>query len=166
MLNQIILIGRTVRDVEIKTATNGRPFAIMTVAVQRSFRNQQTNAYDTDFIDVSLWGNLAENVAKYAGKGSAISIRGRIANRVTDIPGHPTVHSAGVIGEQVSFIQTKRPGMTIPNGNASDGNDGNNADEEHLINSEIFDSLPSNEQFEAEIQIGESEDVPVEQVAS
>lgn len=154
MLNQIILIGRTVRDVEVKTAPNGRPFAIVTIAVQRSFRNQQTKAYDTDFIDVSLWGATAENVAKYAGKGSAISIRGRVANRVTDIPGHPMLHSAGVVAEQVSFIQTKAPDEMIVN----------NDDEENLIDEKTFNSLPSTEDFEDEIQANENGIVSEDQV--
>ena len=111
MLNQVILIGRTTRDVELKEASNGRPFGIVTVAVTRSFKNQETNTYDTDFVDVSLWGLTAENVAKYAGKGSAISIRGRVTNRVLDFPGEQTFKTIGIVGEQVNFIQTKAPGV-------------------------------------------------------
>ena len=151
MLNQIILIGRTVRDVEVKIAPNGRPFAIVTMAVQRSFRNQQTNVYDTDFIDVSLWGATAENVAKYAGKGSAISVRGRVANRTTDIPGHPTLRSAGVVAEQVAFIKTKAPGVVVVKDDAS-----KNDDEENLIDGKTFDNLPSSEAFDEEIQMDEN----------
>jgi len=110
MLNQVILIGRTTRDIELREASNGRPFGIVTVAVNRSFKNQETDTYDTDFVDVSLWGITAQNVAKYAGKGSAISIRGRVANRVVDFPREQTFRTISVVGEQVSFIQTKAPG--------------------------------------------------------
>lgn len=165
MFNQIILIGRVVRDVEVKTAQNGRPFAIVTMAVQRSFKNQQTNKYETDFIDVSLWGYTAESVAKHAGKGSAISIRGRVANRITDIPGHPTLRSAGVVAEQVSFIQMKAPNAIIVNGDAGN-DDGNNDDEANLIDGTTFDNLPPNEDFETELEVGEQETIDTEQVAS
>ncbi|MCL1990849.1 MAG: single-stranded DNA-binding protein [Defluviitaleaceae bacterium] len=110
MLNQLILIGRTTRDVELKETTNGRTFGIVTLAVNRPFKNQETNTYDTDFIDVSLWGLTAESVAKYAGKGSAISIRGRVANRILDFPGEQTFRTISIVGQQVSFIQTKAPG--------------------------------------------------------
>ena len=109
MLNQVILVGRTTRDVELRESSNGRPFGIVTIAATRSFKNQETNSYDTDFVDVSLWGLTAVNVAKYAGKGSALSIRGRIANRVIDFPGEQTFRTIGIVGEQVSFIQTKAP---------------------------------------------------------
>jgi len=112
MLNQVILVGRTTRDLEVKEASNGRSFGIITIATTRSFKNQETNTYDTDFIDVSLWGVTAESVAKYAGKGSAISIRGRLANRILDFPGEQTFKTIGIVGEQVAFIQTKAPGTS------------------------------------------------------
>ena len=138
MLNQVILIGRTTRDVELREASNGRSFGIVTIAVTRSFKNQETDTYETDFIDVSLWGVTAENVAKYAGKGSAVSIRGRIANRILDFPGEQTFRTIGIIGEQVSFIQTKPPG-------ASENN-------EEKTDDFTLDDLPSNEEFEKEIE--------------
>ena len=113
MLNQVILIGRTTRDVELKEATNGRSFGIVTIATTRSFKNQETDSYDTDILDVSLWGITAENVAKCAGRGSAISIRGRIANRTLDFPGEQTFKTISIIGEQVSFIQPIPPSTEI-----------------------------------------------------
>lgn len=112
MLNNIILIGRTVRDIEVKDTTNGRPHGIVTIAVQRSFKNETTREYDVDFIDVSLWGNTAENTAKYVGKGSAISIRGRITNRTIEIDGFPPIRSSAVTADAVHFISLKAPGVT------------------------------------------------------
>jgi len=115
MLNQVILIGRTTQDVELRETAQGRTFGIMTVAVDRSFKNQATNTYEADFIDVSVFGNTAENVAKYVGKGSLVSIRGRVSNRVLDFPGEQTFRTIGIIARHVSFIQKKAPGSTIQN---------------------------------------------------
>ena len=137
MLNQVILIGRTTRDIELKETTSGRVFGIVTVAVTRSFKNQDTDTYDTDFVDVSLWGLTAENVAKYAGKGSAISVRGRLTNRILDFPGEQTFRTIGVIGQQVSFIQTKAPGAS----------ESAKADDEELS----IATFPSGEEFEEAI---------------
>ena len=110
MLNQVIIIGRTTKDVELKEATNGRSFGIATIAVTRAFKDSKTNEYGTDFIDITLWGGTAENFAKHAGKGSAVSIRGRIANRTLDFPDEKqTIKTLKIVGEQVSFIQTKPP---------------------------------------------------------
>ena len=135
MLNQVILVGRTTRDLELKESSNGRSFGIITIATTRSFKNQETNTYDTDFIDVSLWGVTAESVAKYAGKGSAVSIRGRIANRILDFPGEQTFKTIGIVGEQVSFIQTKAP----------DTNSSSEVIEKS--NDSALRDLPSEEQF-------------------
>lgn len=164
MLNQIILIGRVVRDVEVKTATNGRPFAIVTMAVQRSFRNQHTQVYDTDFIDVSLWGATAENIAKYAGRGSSISVRGRVANRVLDYPGEHTIRSTGIIAEQVSFIQTKSPGQVV----ANDNNTAESADESdsEIIVGVALENMPSSDEFQEEFDVTEEQLINKESLAS
>jgi len=138
MLNQVILIGRTTRDVELKETSNGRSFGTVTVATTRSFKNQETNTYDTDFVDVNLWGFTAENVAKYAGKGSALSIRGRIANRIVDFPGEQTFKTINIVGEQVSFIQIKAP-------DASENN-------EEISDEFALDDLPTSEAFHTEIE--------------
>lgn len=137
MLNQVILVGRTTRNVELREASNGQAFGIVTIAATRSFKNPETDTYDTDFIDVSLWGITAENVAKYAGKGSAISIRGRVANRILDFPGEQTFKTIGIIGEQVSFIQTKTPSTNEVN--------------EEKSNEFMLDDLPTNKEFDEEI---------------
>ena len=115
MLNQVTLVGRITADPELKTSTTGRPFCFITVAAMRSFKNQETNEYETDFIDVSLWGMTAENVVKHCGKGSAVAVRGRLANRVLDFPGEQTFRTISVVGERVSFIQLKAPDSGINN---------------------------------------------------
>ena len=109
MLNQVNLVGRTTRDIELRETSNGNQFGIATLAVTWSFKNKETGKYDADFVDVTLWGATAENVAKYAGKGSALSVRGRLANRVIDLPGEQTMRTISIVGEQVSFVQTKAP---------------------------------------------------------
>ena len=109
MLNQVTLIGRTTGDIELKESENGKKFGIVTVATTRPFKDAGTDEYGTDFIDVSLWGKTAENAVQHVGKGSAVSIRGRVANRVIDIPSEQTFKTIGIIGDRVSFIQLKPP---------------------------------------------------------
>jgi len=108
-LNQAILIGRTTRDMELKKTKDGRSYGIVTLAVTRKFKNLETNAYDSDFIDVSLWGANAKAFAKNAGGGSAVTIRGHIVNRILDFPGETTINSIGIVGDKVSFLSIKPP---------------------------------------------------------
>jgi len=113
MLNQVTLVGRITADPELKEGLNGRPFCFITLATTRAFKNQETNEYETDFIDVSLWGITAENVAKHCGKGSAVAVRARLANRVVDFPGEQTFRTIGVVGERISFISLKAPSSNL-----------------------------------------------------
>ena len=50
MLNQIVLVGRILKDVEMEGETK----AIVTLAVPRSYKNAD-GEYDTDFIPCVLW---------------------------------------------------------------------------------------------------------------
>ena len=54
MLNQIILVGRLTRDVQLKKTDNGKKVAVISLAIPRSFKNMD-GLYDTDFVDCILW---------------------------------------------------------------------------------------------------------------
>ena len=88
MLNTVILQGRLTKDVELKQTSTGKEFAIVSIAVQRSYKNHEGN-YDTDFFDVLFSGKQAESVAKFFHKGEAILIEGSIQQkRFTDKNGN------------------------------------------------------------------------------
>lgn len=71
MLNQVVFVGRLVRDPELKESEGGNKFTNITVAVPRSYKNVD-GEYDTDFIDCRLWTGVAENTAEYCKKGDLI----------------------------------------------------------------------------------------------
>ena len=110
-VNQAMLIGRTTRDTTLQFTPAGKPYAKTTIAVTRAFKNSETDSYDTDFIDVTLWGEKARDVANYAGKGSALSIRGRLTKRTLDFPGEAQIKTLGFTGEKVAFVSLKDPQM-------------------------------------------------------
>jgi len=155
MLNQVVIIGRMTRDIELKKAANGREYGILTMAVTRSFKNMETNNYDTDFVDISLWGATAQNVAKYAGKGSALSIRGRVVNRLMEFPGEIKMRTVGIIGEQVSFVATKPPTRVNqspqPATNKTQNNPNSVKTDDNSVLNELTESLTqSNQQMQDE----------------
>ena len=63
MLNQVVMVGRLVRNPELLESENGKSFTNITVAVPRNYKNID-GEYDTDFIDCRLWTGVAENTAK------------------------------------------------------------------------------------------------------
>ena len=80
MLNIIAIMGRLVRDPEMRQTTTGKSVASFRIAVDRGSKdaNGQNQA---DFFDVVAWNRTAEFVCKYFQKGSLIAIDGHLQSR-------------------------------------------------------------------------------------
>ena len=83
MLNRVVLVGRLTKDVDLKYTPNGVPVATFTLAVNRTFTNQQGER-EADFVNIVVWRKPAENAANYLKKGSLAGIDGRIQTRNYD----------------------------------------------------------------------------------
>ena len=64
MLNQVILVGRLVRNPELQITETGRKRSFITLAVPRGYKNPD-GEYETDFLDCTLWTGIAENASEY-----------------------------------------------------------------------------------------------------
>jgi single-strand DNA-binding protein len=62
MMNRVILVGRLTKDPELRYTPNGVPVATFTLAVNRTFTNQQGER-EADFLNCVVWRKPAENVA-------------------------------------------------------------------------------------------------------
>lgn len=103
MLNQIVIVGRLVKDpISIQTS-DGKKLANITLAVQRNFKNSEGN-YETDFIDCVLWKGIAESTVNYCSKGSVIGVKGRLVTSVFKNHEGLTRKNVEVVAEKVSFI--------------------------------------------------------------
>lgn len=106
MLNNVILIGRTVEDLKVVTTESGLKTCRMVLACQRAFKNQETNEYDTDFIPVTLWQVVAEMTSQNCKKGSTVAVKARLATRNVENDG-VKIKTVEVIGERVIYINLK-----------------------------------------------------------
>ena len=84
-LNDVKLIGNLGGDAEVKTANNQNEYAILSVAVNESWKNKESGTYDTrtDWARVVVWGNLT-NFAKTLKKGERILVTGKLRTREYD----------------------------------------------------------------------------------
>lgn len=82
-MNQVFLIGRLVNDVELIKAEDGKEYGRITLAVSRSYKNEE-GIYETDFIDCVVWNHVAKNFAEYSKKGDLISVKGSIQTSIFD----------------------------------------------------------------------------------
>lgn len=107
MLNHIDLMGRLVRDPELRYTGSNIPVAPFTIAVDRD-RKDQSGEREVDFVDIVAWRNTAEFVSKYFAKGSMAVVSGRLQMRKwQDKDGNKRV-SAEVVAESVYFGESKK----------------------------------------------------------
>ena len=113
MLNRIIIMGRLVRDPELRRTQSGNAVTGFTLAVGRDFK-ADGGERETDFINCVAWRNTAEFVGKYFTKGRMAVVSGRLQNRSwTDKDGNKRT-SAEVIADSVYFGDSKREDATAP----------------------------------------------------
>lgn len=76
---QLTIAGNVTRDPEISTVGNGATLAKFSVAVERSWKNEQTGEWDkaTSFVDVVCWRFIAEDAERLLQKGMRVVISGR-----------------------------------------------------------------------------------------
>ena len=80
MYNSIAIMGRLVRDPQVRVLEAGTTVCNITLAVDDDFRGREGEK-ETDFIDCTLWRAQAEFASKYLHKGDMTLIRGRLKSR-------------------------------------------------------------------------------------
>ncbi|WP_251552299.1 single-stranded DNA-binding protein [Neobacillus muris] len=105
MINQVILVGRLTKDPELKKTSEGTAFTMITLAVNRNYRNHN-GEIDTDFVQCTLWRRAAENTVQYCRKGSVVGITGRLQSRYYDREGKRN-YVTEVAAETVRFLSGK-----------------------------------------------------------
>lgn len=105
-MNKVILIGRLVKDPELRYTTSNIPVVQFTLAVNRNFvgKGQERQA---DFISCVAWRNLAENLAKFMKKGSQIAVEGQIQVRNFEDAGGVRRYVTEVICDNIHFLESK-----------------------------------------------------------
>lgn len=105
-MNRVILIGRLTKDPELRTIANGSATTSFTVAVNRTFTNQNGER-EADFINCVAWRKQAENIAKYCSKGSQVAVEGRLQTRSYDAQDGTKRYVTEVIADSVTFLGSK-----------------------------------------------------------
>lgn len=103
MLNQVVLVGRIVRSPELRVTENGKKTATVTLAVPRNYKNMN-GEYETDFLDCTLWTNVAENTTEYCQTGDMVGVKGRIQTRVIQNEDGSKKKKTEIVAEKVSFL--------------------------------------------------------------
>lgn len=138
MINNVVLVGRLTKDLDLRYTANGTAVASFTTAVNRQFTNQKGER-EADFINCVIWKKAAENMANFTRKGSLVGIEGRIQTRSYDNQQGQRIYVTEVVVESFSLLDPKnkntaeQSNSNIPTGPApvpdrSQGSDASSSD--------------------------------------
>ncbi|HEM3576809.1 TPA: single-stranded DNA-binding protein [Streptococcus suis] len=106
MINNVVLIGRLTRDVELRYTPSNVASATFTLAVNRNFKNAAGDR-EADFVNCVMWRQQAENLANWTKKGHLIGITGRIQTRSYDNQQGQRVYVTEVVAESFQVLEKR-----------------------------------------------------------
>lgn len=107
MLNHITIMGRFVRDPELRRTGSGIAVASFTLAVDRDFKSSNGGDKEVDFIDCVAWRQAGEFVSKYFTRGRMAVVSGRLQIRSWNDKDGNKRRTAEVVADNVYFADTK-----------------------------------------------------------
>ncbi|GEM02920.1 single-strand DNA-binding protein [Halolactibacillus halophilus] len=107
MLNRVVLVGRLVKDPDLRYTQSGKAVANFTIAVNKPFTNQNGER-EADFINCVIWNKPAENLANYMSKGQMIGVDGNLQTRSYDGQDGKRVFVTEVLAGSVQFLESKK----------------------------------------------------------
>lgn len=103
-INKFCVIGRLVRDPEIKETENGNKVANITLAVDREYKDKEGKKI-TDFLNYSLWNKDAENIKNYSKKGSHVVLEGTFNDKVIELEDGKKIHTFNPVVTKYQSIE-------------------------------------------------------------
>lgn len=107
MVNNVTLVGRITRDPEVKAIGQGSAVCSFTLAVNRTFKNQQ-GEYEADFINCQAFGNTAQRMQQYVRKGNLLGVTGRMQTRNYENNMGQRVYVTEVIANNITFLESNK----------------------------------------------------------
>ena len=147
-MNKVCIVGRITRDLELRHTQSGIANVSFVLAVDKGLSRQKKEEFEAqsrptaDFPRIVVWGQMAENLARYCGKGSQIAVVGRIETGSYEDKDGKMVYTTDIVAEGVEFLskstQDERKGSNGVNANQNNSNGSNGFFEDDF--SEIQDS--------------------------
>ena len=124
MLNHITIMGRFVRDPELRRTGSGVAVASFTLAVDRDFKSGNSGEKEVDFIDCVAWRQAGEFVSKYFSRGRMAVVSGRLQIRSCNDKDGNKRRTAEVVADNCYFGDSRRDGESTGSfgGNTYGGN--------------------------------------------
>ena len=136
-MNKVILIGRLVRDPELKYTQSNQAVCTFTLAVDKKLSREKREEAEAagrptaDFPRIIVWGKAGENASRYLEKGSQCAIEGRIqTGSYQDSESGKTIYTTDIVAENVEFLsrlsqdeRKSNSGVNTSRGNQNQNNE-------------------------------------------
>ena len=113
MINQVVLVGRLTKPVDLRATSSGKFVGSFTLAVN-GFKDG-----DTDFINCIVWEKKAELIANYTEKGSKLGVSGQLKTRSYEGQDGKRVYVTEVLVDQFEFMDKAKDKSLIEENNFS-----------------------------------------------
>lgn len=107
MINNVILIGRLVREPELRKSTVGNSIANFTIAVDNRTKNPD-GTRSTSFIPCVAFNQTADNVVKFVHKGSQVAVQGGLSQRTYQKQDGTKVNVFEILCDTVQFLEPRK----------------------------------------------------------
>ena len=105
-MNKVYLIGNLTRDPEISETSGGVHVCRFAIAVNRTYASSD-GTRETDFFNITVWRQLAENCGKYLKKGSKVAVVGQLQNRSYEDKDGVRRSVTDIVASEIEFLTPK-----------------------------------------------------------
>ena len=103
-LNKVFLMGNLTRDPELRYLTSGDPVGNFGIAINHRYTKDGEQKEDVCFVEITLWGKIAENCAEYLAKGRPVLVEGRLRYESWETQDGQKRNALKVVANNVQFL--------------------------------------------------------------
>lgn len=103
MYNYFMLMGRLVKDPEVKDLGDGKRVMNIRLAVGRGFQNTK-GEYETDFFNIVFWDYLIDFAQENLKKGQPVLVKGRIQTNKEALANGYQLNYPVLTGERIIYF--------------------------------------------------------------
>lgn len=126
-MNNVVLIGRMVRDPEVRYTANQTAVARFTIAIDRMTR--QGEEKKTDFPNIVCFGKTAELCERFLTKGRQVGVQVRIQTGSYKTQTGETRYTTEIVADRVEFLGSKNDGGGSGGGSGTGGGRGDDGND-------------------------------------
>lgn len=112
-INLVCVSGRLTRDIDVRYLQNAAPVGTFALATNKSVKKNGSWTEDTSFIDITIYGKLAEVLKPYLTKGKKISVTGAFRQDRWEKNGQK-FSKIVVIADKINFLETQKTEGSAP----------------------------------------------------